>query len=86
MWHPAHVDGRTLVVIRHRKSLFGGFDVVESGRLQHDGKLLELVGDHGSRVLSKAELNALQLVVPQSRIKECQGFDFSLIQGADAEK
>lgn len=84
MWHPAHVDGRTLVVIRQRKSLCGGFDVVESGRLQHDGKLLELVGDHGSRVLSNAELNALQLVVPQSRMKVCRGFDFFLLQPLDA--
>jgi hypothetical protein len=84
MWYPAHVDGRTLVVIRARKSLFGGYDVIESGVLEHDGESLRLVGDRGSRVFTRAELESLQPVSPRSRIICCRGFDFFLLRSADA--
>jgi hypothetical protein len=84
MWQPAHIDGRTLVVIRPRKSVLGGYDVIESGVMQHDGEVLYLVGDHGSRAVTKSELGSLQPVVPQSSIAVCRGFDFCLIRPADA--
>ena len=84
MWYPAHVDGRTLVVIRRRKSLFGGYDVIESGVLEHDGESLHLVGDRGARVLTRAELDSVQPVAPRSRIAACRGFDFFLLRSGDA--
>jgi hypothetical protein len=83
MWYPAHIDGRTLVVIRARRSLLGGYDVVESGRLEHDGETLSLVGDHGSRAVTDAELNSLQPVSSQNGISACRGFDFFLLRPTD---
>ena len=84
MWHPGHVDGRTLVVIRPKKSFLGGYDVVESGLLEHDGAVLHLVGDHGSRTVTDAERDSLQPVVQQTQIAACCGFDFFLVRAADA--
>jgi hypothetical protein len=84
MWNPAHVDGRTLVVIRPRKSLLGGYEVIESGRLSHEGDALRLVGDRSSRVVTDAELQALQPVVQKSHIAACRGFDFFLLRPAGA--
>ena len=85
MWHPAHIDGRTLVVIGPKKSFLGGYDVVESGRLEHDGEVLHLVGGHSSRAVTDAELESLQPVVQQTAIAVCHGFDFFLMRPADAE-
>jgi hypothetical protein len=82
--HPTEIDGRTLVVIRARRSLLGGYDVVESGMLEHDGEVLHLVGDHGSRAVTDAELGSLQPVVQQSIISVCRGFDFFLLRPANA--
>src|SRR4051794_21346909 len=84
MWQPAHIDGRTLVVIHARTSLLGGYDVIESGILEHDGEMLHLVGDHGSRAVTDAELDSLQPVVQQSSISACRGFDFFLVRPANA--
>lgn len=83
MWNPAHIDGRTPVVIRPRTSLRGGYDVIESGTLKHDGQLLHLVSEHRSRAVMEAELRSLQNVVPQSRIRACRGFDFFLLMPRD---
>jgi hypothetical protein len=83
MWQPAHIDGRTLIVIRPGKSVLGGYHVVESETLEYDGEALHLVGDHGSRAVTDAELNALQPVVSQSRINACRGFDFFLLRPAN---
>ena len=80
MWHPAHVDGSTLVVIHARKGLFGGYDVVESGTLEHDGETLHLVGKHGSRAVTDAELASLQPVASQNKIAACRGFSFFLLR------
>src|SRR5688500_13858102 len=85
MWHPAHVEGRTLVVIRARRSLFGGYDVIESGMLEdYGGGELRLVGDHGSRVVTDAELESLQPVLELTEITACRGFDFFLLRPQDA--
>jgi len=84
MWHPGHIDGRTLVVIRARKSLLGGYDLIESGMLEHDGEVLHLVGNHGSRAVSEAELNSLQPVSSDNGISVCRGFDFFLLRPTDA--
>ncbi len=80
MWQPAHIDGRTLIVIQPKESLLGGYDVIESGSLEHDGESLQLVGDHGTRTVTDAELESLQLVVQETNIKACRGFDFFLIR------
>lgn len=85
MKHPAHIDGRTLVVIRPRKFILGGYDVVESGTLGFDGESLELAGDHGSRTVTDAELDSIQPVVQRTRIAACRGFDFFVVQPASAE-
>ena len=84
MWHPAHVDGRTLVVIRPSKSCLGGYDVVESGMLEDDGEVLHLVGAHGSRAVTEGERESLQPVVQQTGIAVCRGFNFFLLRPADA--
>jgi hypothetical protein len=84
MWHPTHIDGRSLVVIRPRRSFLGGYDIVESGMLKYDGEVLRLVGDHGSHAITDTELDSLQPVVPQSRIDACRGFDFFLLRSANA--
>ncbi len=71
-------------MIRPRNSFLGGYDAIESGTLQHDGEMLHLVGDHGSRALTEIELDALQPVVSQSGITACRGFDFFLLRPASA--
>ena len=84
MFQPAHVDGRTLVIIRRRPSLFNsGFTEVMRGRLEHDGAKLTLVGNCGRRVISDAELATFMPVNEGNRIPECAGFDFFLIQESD---
>ena len=82
MSQPAHINGRMLVVIRPRTSLLGGCDIIESGKLEHDGEVLHLVGDHGSRAVTDAEWNALQPVVQGGGIAACRGFDFFLLRPA----
>ena len=57
---------------------------MESGMLEHDGEVLHLVGDHGSRAVTDAELKSLQPVVQQSSISARRGFDFFLLQSANA--
>ena len=84
MWYPAHIDGRTLVIIQPRPSVFGGYESVESGMLEYDGEVLHLVGAHGSRALLNAELESLQPVVPHSGIAVCHGFDFFLLRSVAA--
>jgi hypothetical protein len=84
MLQPAHIDGRALVVLRPRKSLLGGYDVIESGMMQHDGEVIRLVGDHGSRVVTDAEIQSLQPVAPHSGMAACRGFDLFLLRSADA--
>lgn len=80
MWHPAHVDGRTLVVIKPRNSRRGGYDVIESGRMRHDGDVLHLDRDDGSRPMTDDERGSLQPVTPTSHITACRGFDFFLLR------
>jgi hypothetical protein len=84
MWYPAHIDGCSLVVLRPRGSILGGYDVVESGCLEYDGQELRLASDGGSRVVTQAELAELQPVAAQNRIAACQSFDFFRILPADA--
>lgn len=78
-WLPIQVDGRLLVILKRRNSIFGGYTVIESGRLAHDGEKLELVGRRGRRVLSEAELESIQPVTPQTRIAQCRSFDLFLL-------
>jgi hypothetical protein len=80
MLHPSTVDGRSLVILRHRKPLIGsGFSVVANGQLEHDGDALYLVTNADARIVTNAELAGFQFVRPDSKIAECQGFDFFLI-------
>jgi hypothetical protein len=76
MLHPAHVDGRSVVILRQG---LRGFDALESGILSYDGRTLSL-GEGGSRrTLSDDELKSLMTVAPGNRIPECRGFDSYLI-------
>jgi hypothetical protein len=84
MWQPAHIDGRTVVILRRRASIFSGYVVVESGLLMHTGEELLLVTKGGDRIISDDELQAFQPVTPQNRILECRGFDFFVVRGSDA--
>jgi len=86
MWHLYDLDGRSLMIIRRRKSFLGGFDVVEEGRLSHDGELLWHVNERGWREVTEAELEAVQPVDPQTRIVACRGYNFFLITTAQAGK
>ena len=77
MYHPAHIDGCTVVVLRPHGL---GYAAVESGWLSFDGVELALVTDDTRRTLSDGEVDLLKLVVPGNRIASCQGFDFFLIR------
>lgn len=80
MHHPSTVDGRSLVILRHRKQLIGsGFSVVAFGQLEHDGESLYLVTKAVTRIVTDEELAGFQLVRPDSKIVECEGFDFFLL-------
>jgi len=76
MYHPAHIDGRTLIVLSQRRR---GFRALENGILSYDGQALSLDGGESRRVLSDDELQSLTPVAPSNRIPECRGFDFYLI-------
>lgn len=75
MYQPAHLDGRTVVVLR---SAGRGYRIVESGYLSFDGET-SLVGEETQRLFSDAEMDSLKLVAPGNQIPACQGFDFFLI-------
>ncbi len=82
MHHPAHIDGRSVVILRQGRRR--GFHVLESGMLSHDGQTLTLGAGESRRVFTDDELQSLQPVVEGSRIPECRGFDFFLLVDADA--
>ncbi len=80
MLHPIEVDGRTLVILRRSSRWLGSQFIIESsGRLEHDGETLTLVGDNMQRNISDEELAGLMTVKPDSLIAECRGFDFFLV-------
>jgi hypothetical protein len=79
MLHPAHVDGRSLVILQRRGHQFS---VAASGQLEHDGETLALVGDGKRRVLTRARVGSVMVVRPDTKIAECRGFDLFLIEGA----
>ncbi len=77
MYLPAHLDGRSVVVLCQGRR---GFSALESDILSYDGQTLSLVdGGESQRVLSDGELQSLMPVAPASRMPECRGFDFYLI-------
>jgi hypothetical protein len=80
MHHPAHIDGRSVVILRRGR----GFHVLESGMLSYDGQTLTLGEDESRRVFTDDELQSLMPVAEGSRIPECRGFDFFLLSEADA--
>jgi hypothetical protein len=81
MHHPAHIDGRSVVILRQGRR---GFHVLESGLLSYDGQTLTLGEDESRRVFTDDELRSLMPVVEGSRIPECHGFDFFLLSEVDA--
>ena len=81
MNHPAHIDGCTVVVLRMER---WGFRVLGSGRLSYDGEELALVDGEASRPFSNAERDSLMPVGPGNRIQLCRGFDYFLLDEADA--
>jgi hypothetical protein len=76
MHHPAHIDGRTVVLIyrdgRHYKAF-------ESGRLSYDGTALTLETNSGRRLFSDDEISQIKHVIAENRIAACHGFDFFLL-------
>lgn len=74
--HPSIVDGRSLVVLRQKRT---GFSIVEKGVLEHDGNSLCLVDGGDSRIITDVELSATQIVRADTRIAACRGFDLFLI-------
>jgi hypothetical protein len=84
MHHPAHVDGRTLVILRRHSGPFGlKFSVKACGRLEFDGERLALVGPETQRVMTDDELASLMIVRLDTAIPECRGFDLFLIEADD---
>jgi len=80
MLHPSTVDGRSLVILRQRTQLIGsGFSVVACGQLEHNGESPYLLTDADNRIVTDEELAGFQFVRPDSKIAECQGFDFFLL-------
>lgn len=76
MYQPAHVDGRSLIILQRRGHKYS---VRASGELLHDGEVLELVGEGQRRVVTDQELASFMDVLPNTRLPLCQGFDFFLI-------
>ena len=74
---PAHLDGRTLVMIQHH---VWGYQRIESGRLNYDGSLM-LLCEHDlvGRPITPDELASIRPVLPTSRIPQCRGYDFYLV-------
>jgi len=79
--HPAHIDGRSVVVLRQDR---WGFRVPESGILNYDEQTLSLGEGVSRRDFWDAELQSLMPVAAGRRIPECRGLDFPLLSGADA--
>jgi len=72
IYQGAHIDGRTLVVIRRT---WLGYEAVESGRLLFDGVGLCLENENGQRVVGDQEIDTLKLVTAENEIQPCRGFD-----------
>jgi hypothetical protein len=81
MFHPAHIDGCSVVVLRQGRR---GFHLVESGFLSFDGETLWLGEDESRRVFTDAERESLMPVAANSRIPECRGFQFFVLADAVA--
>jgi hypothetical protein len=73
MHHPAHVEGRSLVLLQRAGHRYA---VLDSGLLSHDGECLELPS---GRRITDDELDKFQSVIGGNRIPECAGFDFYVI-------
>ncbi len=85
-YHPAHIDGCSLVVIRRAKGRYRrGFGEVESGVLEYDGEALVLRGadDSTRRVISDAEQDRILPVTNANRIPPCLGFQFFMVVAPD---
>jgi hypothetical protein len=82
MYHPAHVDGRSLVFIRETR---WGYERVESGVLSHDGESLRLTETMSSRErrITAEELSQFMHVTVANRIAACKGFDFFVLVPSD---
>jgi hypothetical protein len=80
MLYPAHIDGCSVVILRQLRH---GFQVVERGVLTFDGEKLSLGEGQLQRVFTDNERDSLMPVAANSRIPECQGFDFFVLAGTD---
>ena len=76
MYQPAHIDGRSVVILRRHGS---GYIAEESGFLEFNGEALFLITEGAKRLFSDEEIDSLKVVVEGNRIQECNGFDFFLI-------
>jgi hypothetical protein len=81
MFQPAHVDGRSLVLVRQTR---WGYERVESGFLSDDGESLWLEVETGEyRRITDDELSRFLQVTENNRIAPCKGFDFFILLSPD---
>ncbi len=80
--HPAHLDGRSLIILRERDTLFrSGFEVVASGDLHFDGETLMLESpDGGIRIVPESECSQILTVTRTNQIPECAGFQLVILE------
>ena len=81
MYQPAHVDGRSLVLVRQTR---WGYEPIETGFLADDGESLWLEGETGERRrITEDELSRFLQVTGDNRIGPCKGFDFFIMLSPD---
>lgn len=80
MWLPVQIDGCSLIVLEAKRSIVGGYSVVESVVLEHDGEELRLVSEKANRALCQSELSGMVPVTSQNRITACRLFDFFIVR------
>ena len=81
MFYPAHLDGCSVVVLSNERR---GFQFVERGVLSFDGEALSIGDGESRRIFTDLQRDSHIPVVVNSRIPECQGFDFFVLKVASA--
>jgi hypothetical protein len=80
MWRGVDVHDRSLIILKPRSRILGGFSTVESGRLFHPtGDEVIFSTTAGDRLFTDAELQILTPVTARNRIQLCHGFDLFII-------
>ena len=76
------LDGCSLVIIRQRSGMFGGFDIIESGELTYDGDTLTFESDRDAdpRVVTEEEQRQILTVNEHTQIPECVGYRLFILE------